>query len=351
MTDKKNQHYVPKLYLKQFSINSDNHQIGLFYLNKEIFKKAVPLKSQAKENFFYGEDGIIEDTLSRLEADAAPFFKKIISTNSLPKKQDSGYLTFFTFCIVMADRTKDAAEQVKEITKKIFDEFVNNMDKPIDEIKNVRLNPESAPALALEATLSKLPLSFDLKLKLLINDTPVKFITSDHPVIKYNQFLEQRQHPGGIIGLATKGLEIFFPISPNHMLCFYDAEIYKLGFKTNDIVALKNEEDINKLNYLQIVNCLDHLYFNHEVSEWYIRQLFKKAKSKRVDEYSTLNQINSYLDNSGLKHVQYHSFGGKPKINLQLSFITQTKKAKKMVLNDNVVQLRKENIRYNDKNT
>lgn len=345
MAEKKNQHFVPKLYLRQFSTNWDNAQIGLFYLTKELFKNAVPLKSQAKEDFFYGEDGIIEDGLSKLEAEAAPYFKRIILTNTLPKKQEDGYLSFFTFCIVMANRTKDAAEQVKEITNKMVKEFMSYDETLKGKIEELRFYPQNPAAMALEATLTRLPLAFDLKVKLLINKTPIKFITSDHPVVKYNQFLEQRKHPGGNVGLATKGLQIFFPISANHMLCFYDEQVYKIGFKSNDIVELTNTDDIDKLNYLQVLNCLDHLYFNHEVTEWYIRQLFNKAKSKRMAEYSTLKKVNTYTDNEGLEHIQYHSFGHNIEIKLQLSFITQTKKAKKHILSDYAVQLRNENIR------
>jgi hypothetical protein len=345
MIEKKNQHFVPKLYLKQFSINSDNNQVGLFYLGKELFKKAVPLKSQAKEDFFYGEDGTLEEALSKLEGEAAPFFKNIIATNSLPQKNEAGYLSFFTFCIVMANRTKDAVEQVKELSDKMIREIMSYDEKFKDKIADLRIYPKNPAAMAVEATLSRLPLAFDLKVKLLINKTTTKFITSDHPVIRYNQFLEQRKHPGGNVGIATKGLEIFFPISANHMLCFYDEQVYKIGFKSKDIIELINPTDIDKLNYLQILNCFDHLYFNHEVSEWYIRQLYNKAKSKRMSEYSTLNKINSFTDKEGLEHIQYHSYGHNLEVNLELSFITQTKKAKKYVLSDFAVQLRNENIR------
>lgn len=347
MTEKKNQHFVPKHYLRQFSINLDKNQIGLFYLEKKIFRNAVPIKSQAKEDFFYGKDGEIEEALSKLENVAAPIFNRIISTNTIPQKNEDGYYSFFTFCIVMANRTKDATEQVKELTDKMFREIMSYEEKFRDIINELRIYPENPAAMALEATMKRLHLAFDLKVKLLINRTSTKFITSDHPVIKYNQFLEKRNHPGGNVGIATKGLEIFFPISATHMLCFYDDQVYKIGFKSKDTVDLINPIDIDKLNFLQVLNCFDHLYFNHEVSEWYIRQLYSKAMNKRMTEYSTLNKVNTIIDKEGLEHIQYHSYGNNIEIKLDLSFITLTKKAKRHVLSNFVVQLRNECLRGN----
>src|ERR1043166_9568494 len=113
MANKKNQHFVPKLYLKQFSVNNDNATIGLFHLDNNLFLAKVPLKHQAKETYFYGEDGYLEEQLSKLEALAAPCLKEIAASNSLPKKESPEYFRVFSFTVILANRTKDAAEQVK----------------------------------------------------------------------------------------------------------------------------------------------------------------------------------------------------------------------------------------------
>ena len=53
----------------------------------------------------------------------------------------------------------------------------------------------------------------DLK-SLVIETASDVFITSDNPVFKYNQYLEDIQHHG-IIGLGQTGMQIFLPLSPN----------------------------------------------------------------------------------------------------------------------------------------
>lgn len=341
---------MPKLFivryrLQLFSVNKNDSQIGLFLLKNQLFIKAAPIKTQARLKYFYGEDGFLEDELSKLETQVAPYLKQIIKTNTLPRKNEIMYLQLLTFCLVMANRTNDAAEQVKELTDKLVRELMSYDEKLKNKLEDVRFYPKNPAALAIEATMNKLPLALDLKMKLLINKTPLKFITSDHPVIKYNQYLEQRKHPGGKVGLAAKGLELFFPISASHMLCYYDAQVYKIGSKSKDVIEITDKDDIELLNFLQVLNCFDRLYFNDEISEKYIIQLYERAKTKRLKEYSTLTKFNDYIDNEGFEHIQYHSHSQDIEINLFLKFITQTKKAKKHVLNNYVVQLRNEGSR------
>ncbi|MBA9076746.1 DUF4238 domain-containing protein [Rufibacter quisquiliarum] len=345
MAEKKNQHYIPKFYLKHFSIEGNNSQIGLFYIEKEYYKKAVPLKSQAKEDYFYGSDGVIEEDLSKLESLVAPVLRKIDLTGSLPPKESAEYHNLLAFTILMSSRTKDSAEQMKEITDKLARELMSHEEQFKDKINDLRVYPENPAALALSGAVESIPVAYDLKAKVLINKTGTKLITSDHPVVKYNQFLEQRNHKGGNIGIATKGLQIFFPISPNKMLCFFDENIYKIGDRTKNSIELNNSNDIEKLNLLQVLNCYNHLYFNHEVTDRHIKVLYNKAKSKRNADYTTLRKASSYIDSEGQEHILYHSFGNNIEIKLLLSFIKQTKKAKQLVLNDYVVQLRNEALR------
>lgn len=347
MTEKKNQHFVPRLYLRQFSINNENNKIGLFYLDKHLYKHAVPLKSQGKEDYFYGKDGVLEENLSKLESMAAPCLQSIITTNELPLKSSESYYKILIFSVLMANRTKDSAAQVKELSDKLAKEILSYGEENTEITGKYQIHPKNAAAMALEATFSKLPIAYDLKMKLIINNSNLKFLTSDHPVIKYNQFLNCRKHPGGNVGLAMKGLELFFPISPVHLLCIYDEWAYKVGDKCRDVIEIKSPLDIEKLNYLQFLNCYDHIYFSHEFSEYEIRKIYEKAKTKRLDEYSSLQKVHEYTDDKGLEHAQYHSYGHNLNINLQLSFITQTKRAKKHVLSDYFIQLRDENLRNN----
>jgi len=53
---KKNQHFVPRHYLKRFSFDQGS-QIHLFNLNSKKYVPEAPLRSQCSSSYFYGEDG------------------------------------------------------------------------------------------------------------------------------------------------------------------------------------------------------------------------------------------------------------------------------------------------------
>ncbi len=136
-----------------------------------------------------------------------------------------------------------------------------------------------------------------------------------------------------------------YPISPNLLLCYYDEWVYKIGDKFKDVVDIIDKEDVEKLNYLQTLNCFEQLFFNESVNEIYIRQLNARAKMNRPKEYSTIDLIDSQEREDGSKSFQYHSYNHNLKTKLNLSFITQTKRAKQHVFNDFAVQIRNEKLR------
>jgi hypothetical protein len=121
--------------------------------------------------------------------------------------------------------------------------------------------------MALNEAALCLPITFDLCFKLVINKTKEPFITSDHPVVLYNQFLEPRKKYGNNTGLACKGLEIFLPISPRHLLIFFDPDVYKVENKSNVSVDITADADVKALNLLQCISADKNLYFNEEISE------------------------------------------------------------------------------------
>jgi hypothetical protein len=46
MTEKKNQHYIPKFYLRNFSYENNGKQIGVYNILNEIFVSKGKLKTQ-----------------------------------------------------------------------------------------------------------------------------------------------------------------------------------------------------------------------------------------------------------------------------------------------------------------
>ena len=65
----KNQHFVPKLLLKNFSSDSSKskNRINTYILKSKKFIENVSIKSQCSKNFFYGENLIIEKNYKNMK--------------------------------------------------------------------------------------------------------------------------------------------------------------------------------------------------------------------------------------------------------------------------------------------
>jgi hypothetical protein len=347
MPEKKKQHFVPQLLFRHFSTDESKKLIDLFNVDKYFYRQDCPIKTQGQEDYFYGEDKVIENELGRLEQVAAPIIKSIIETQIIPLRDTKEYGLLFFFSFLLAYRTKNSAEQLNEVVNKSLQEIVK-LDERFKGIREegIEFALKNAATQSLSIVSQGILGAYDLELKLIVNKTKASFITSDNPAIRYNQFLEKRNHIGGHLGMFTKGIQLFFPISPNLLLIYFDKWAYKIGNKKERVVICDNEKDIEQLNYLQVVNCNEIVYFNRTISEFYLTGLSKRATKLRTQDYTKLYEINKrFTDEEGHEHIQYTNHGDDRKFNLELSFINQPKTAKQHILSDYVVQLRDERMR------
>jgi hypothetical protein len=285
MTEKKNQHYIPKFYLRNFSYEKNGKQIGVYNLSNEIFVSKGKLKTQGSKNFFYGQDGVIEDELANIENILAQQLNKIISEEKIPIKLTKEHIDLLVFVCLTDLRNPVRINSFKngfsEMGKRLVELDPNiileNFIPILSHDEAIKMSMSNIPEVIKEI--------FDLDFKILKNTTKQPFIISDFPIVKYNQFLELRNWPLSKSGYGLSGLQIFIPLNPEIMLLFYDSEIYKVGDKKQKIVLINDLLDIENLNILQFVNCFESIFFNEKTSEEYIRKLVVKAKKyKRANE-------------------------------------------------------------------
>lgn len=256
----KNQHFVPRMYLKNFAV-FDGKAINLYNLHSGKSIKNAPTKGQCSRDYFYGEDLVIEKSLQPLEGRASTIIKEIIKTNHTPfQEQDKADLLLFT--IFLLNRTLSAANAIDAIADNVG-RTILKQDASLDHelLNEVSIGLTNPAAEALRAASQSVFMAADLAMKLLINHTDTELITSDNPVILYNQLLEGSDIKlGSNTGLAISGLQVFLPLSPRHLLVFYDRAAYKVGDKKSDSAPIKNKDDVRKFNDLQYLNCHEHLY-------------------------------------------------------------------------------------------
>lgn len=289
-TDKKNQHYIPKFYLRNFSFDGNKKQIGVFHLNSSFFYQKAKLKTQGSKNFFYGHDGIIEDRLADIEGLLASLIREITETNKVPKKFSSSHLDLLTFVAVTHLRNPVAIENIRG-SREAMKKHLLELDPKVDLSKlTPEITHDSAIKLALSGLKQVVDNIADLEFKLLINKTKIPFISSDFPIVKYNRFLELKKWKHGKTGYGNIGLQIFIPFDPKTLMVFFDPQVYKVGFKKRKTHEIISEKDIDKINELQIINCFETLYFNENISETYIRKLVRNSA-----KYQKANQTRSSL--------------------------------------------------------
>lgn len=357
-TEKRNQHYIPKFYLRNFSFEANQKQIGVFNITNQVFIQRAKLKTQGSKNFFYGEDGKIEDSLSIIEGELATAIKSIIQSEKLPEKLSREHFELMTFLTLTDFRNP---VRIQSMTG-MFDNMkkrLNELDPNFDTSKVLpEYTHEETVKQSLSFTREIIEITADLDYKLLINNTKTPFLTSDFPIIKYNQFLEQKKWPNSKSGYGVTGLQIFVPITPKHVILFFDSGIYKVGFKRQQTLELNNPKDIDEINILNFINCFDTIFFNHEANEHYVRTLFTRSKKfKRANmsqaELSYLienDEDYNQMKNNGNKNLMImNSTDCETKLNI--SGIKMHSKGKSHKLHPSMAQLRPhaERIRKNSR--
>jgi len=350
-TDKKNQHYIPKFYLRNFSYKGNNKQIGLFNLKRSFYHPTAKLKTQGARNFFYGKDGKVEDFLSKVEGKMSKVINSIVQTQLLPKKTDETYLELLHFVGLTNLRNPAIIDLFEKILPQALRERTQELDDKTDAYEHF---PDMAHDMVVEVALTNvahiIECIVDLDYRLLINQTKRPFIGSDFPVVRYNQFLEERRPKSDSnVGYGTIGLQIFIPLSPKLTLLLYDPLIYQVGKKNNSsYLQITKLGDIHQLNILQFLNCIEHVYFNEMGTKQYVENLhqrsskYQKANKAVTELHHTVKRGDFYqvIKPDDRKKPNLLSAGTTDcKIKLNLSFVKQTKDASKVML-DGFVPLR-----------
>jgi hypothetical protein len=304
MPEKKKQHYVPKLYLKFFSNFDKRTHVGLYNLRTNLYLKSASIDGQNQEDYFYGKNTKIENAFSDLENRIESIIREIIRTNSLPALDSEDYLCLLVYVMFQQNRTKLSALKIENLLNQVTQMIKNDKFVPTVELAEIHHQYEYPGIASLENISELIDAVLDLKCKLLINKTEHPFITSDHPVVKWNQFLNQRKYPNPRTGLATKGLMLLFPISPNIIIAYFDSDVYSLG-DDNDSVDVLNENDVLILNLIQSYQCKELVFFNQVIDEVYIKDLLnEKTKINLLINALRLDYCNAKNTNLQLNELQ-----------------------------------------------
>lgn len=255
----KNQHYVPQFYQRFFSADSNHKSIGAYVIKSRKYIPAAPIKNQSSGDYFYSDNQKIEEALGMMERLASEVFQQVLA-NPKNKLRNKDWYTAYAFTFMQIGRTLDRANLIqstadstpKLLLKKYVEAKRNTADAEevellTDEIiDSISVNLKKPAMYSLAQHASMVNTCIDLKLKVLINQTKVPFITSDNPACMYSMFMERVGDK--TYALGSKGLMFYLPLSKDIALIFYDSLVYKMGDKKKSYVEVNQLSDIENLN-------------------------------------------------------------------------------------------------------
>ena len=287
---KKDQHYVPQMYLRNFSANRKS--IGGYVLKEHKFVPNMPISNICQRDYLYGKDLDIEDWFQMLENKWGHLFKTIIRNKSL-LLSDKELILLYEFILLSDARTRYAADVSNdELTKVCQAALLVKREKeqiPIDDDQINRTEMKwNVPIIWVLKNLKKLLMHFyGLDILLIINNTSRQFITSDNPVVKYNYFFATRNYKCSF-GFDHIGALFILPITPELCLFVYDSETYEIKEKVDSTLYINAPDQIIELNKLIAQNSKSTIYFHNSAREWVIEEYAKNIKD-------THEQFNNHI--------------------------------------------------------
>lgn len=263
----KNQHYVPRFYLRYFAQGAKK-SIGLKNLRSELVIDRANIKNQCSDDYFYTDDGRNEKPFAEIEGVFDQLIRQIAHNGEIPARNSQDFINLLGFVSFQRSRTAGAVEEYLNVANQVTREvlrahFTAKGDQDMLEyVDRVSWNSEGLAMQLVKDALIAAPLIYDLSGMLVRAGGREKFITSDDPIIFTNLFsFGDKGQPNS--GLSCRGLIITFPISPDLSIILYDDSVYKINAahpRQRSTVTLP-DEDVVKLNLLQYKHASENIYF------------------------------------------------------------------------------------------
>lgn len=257
-------------------------------LDKKKYISCASIRRVAYREYLYGEDDSIENILAYNECEWSKIIGKIIDEEKINLKQEE-YFMLLLFLTISEARTSQTADynntQISTLANLAF-------KLKEGKEKNLGVHYDIPNLISLQAATDITSILLDLDLLLIINESNRGFITTDNPVVRYNQFFMFRNYYRNY-GLGQMGIQLFVPLSPKICLCLYDGVMYSP--KTKHIIKIHSGSQINELNKLFILNAYECVFFNNNQKESYIKSISRYSIGKKVFDIPVLGARNNYI--------------------------------------------------------
>jgi hypothetical protein len=179
MAINKNQHFVPRGYLRQFTIDGADSAINLYNIDRDKFVACAPVRSQCSRDYFYGKNPLLEKAIQTMERSYGAAVSKILQPGYV---LTDGHCTLRKlFWLLQYLRTEAVSKRAIEMS-----EAMALVVDPDDT--GFRMQIREAVQIAMRTFAKSTSVVSDLKVCLIRNRSGVPFVTSADPAMLTNRW-------------------------------------------------------------------------------------------------------------------------------------------------------------------
>ncbi|GEA10309.1 DUF4238 domain-containing protein [Alteromonas sp. KUL49] len=262
MATNKNQHYVPKCYLKEFTLDSLGKAINVYNVDRSKLLRNAPVKNQCSGNYFYGKSAKLEGAIQLVERAYATTLRELL--NSSRKLTDKHRIILIRFWLLQHLRTEAASRRTAEMFAEI------GTTSGIDP-REFNLEIKEAVILAMKQYAECMSGIDDLKTCIVYNKTKLPFITSDDPAVLTNKwYINDERTKFRSFGVGNAGALTFLPLTPKLLFLGYDGDVYNVSNK-NGWTSISSQNDVISFNQQQILNCRANIFLKDAEHECFLK--------------------------------------------------------------------------------
>lgn len=272
MATNKNQHFVPRCYLRQFTVDGTDRAINLYNIDRDRFIEGAPVKNQCSGDYFYGKDPLLENAIQTVERSYGTVVREILQAGYCLTDEHRSMLKLFW--LLQHLRTEAASKRAVEMT--------NSMASLADpQNPEFSMQIREAVQIAMHTFADSMGVVSDLKVCLVRNLSTIPFVTSDDPAVLTNRWhLQDPKRTGLSFGLRSAGTILLLPLSPSVLCIAYDGDMHGIAHR-NGWAELRHAQDADALNQHQYLNCCANVFVKDKMHFDVVRNAYLKVSKLR----------------------------------------------------------------------
>ncbi|MGE5501483.1 MAG: DUF4238 domain-containing protein [Ignavibacteriales bacterium] len=276
LADNKNQHFVPRVHLKPFTVDGAGKAVHLFNFAADRAIRDAPLKNQCSRDYFYGQDSRLEAAIQSVEGAYATAVGRLTGSEAAPSDVDQ--MALRRFILLQYLRTEAASERTARFAAAVAATPGALQDGGAFDMKAAMREAVQQAMLYYARSMHVVD---DLAVTLVRNRTSTPFLTSDDPAVLTNRWHLQNPRARGLsYGLRSAGLVMLLPLSPNALVMLHDAGTYSVPHHRR-VTVLERVNDVLALNEHQVLNSVANIYFGDWARRDQVAAEIRSASARR----------------------------------------------------------------------